>query len=44
MVVCDLEIGLLAFMHTSDIEKLILSTASVYLISILEWPIHNAAM
>lgn len=44
MVVCDLEIGLLGFMQSSDIGKLILNTASVYLISNLDWPIHNAAM
>lgn len=41
MVVCT-EIGLLGFMQLRH-RKLILNTASVYLISNLDWPIHNAA-
>lgn len=43
MILCDLEIGLLWFMHHSIVVESNFGSGLVYLISILEWPIQNAA-
>lgn len=44
MALCDLEMGLLQLMHYGDMVEFNFGSGSVDLISILEWPIQNAAM